>query len=123
MKKRVKTKWLKALRSGDYPRTTGQLRDENGFCCLGVLCNIHAQEHPELAVKETSKFSYMDAFGHLPPAVVEWAGLMEVASEKDAAEPTDINVTYRGQATTLVNLNDTDRLSFKQIANVIERCL
>jgi hypothetical protein len=123
MKKRVKTKWLKALRSGDYPRTTGQLRDENGFCCLGVLCNIHAQEHPELAVKETSKFSYMDASGHLPPAVVEWAGLRDVAEEEAEDEPTDVKVTYRGQATTLVNLNDTDKLSFKQIANVIERCL
>ncbi len=39
-------KWLKALRSGKYSRTTGVLRrtrkDETvvGHCCLGVLCDI-----------------------------------------------------------------------------------
>lgn len=42
---RVK-KWLKALRSGKYNRTTGLLRrthknaDVVGHCCLGVLCDI-----------------------------------------------------------------------------------
>lgn len=43
----IKSKWLKALRSGKYTKTTGILRevDEEGsgdyhFCCLGVLCDI-----------------------------------------------------------------------------------
>lgn len=36
----LKDKWLTALRSGEYSQTTGTLRDENGMCCLGVLCDI-----------------------------------------------------------------------------------
>ena len=48
--------WLKALESGRYKQTTGQLRNVDngytlngnsyGYCCLGVLCNIHKdKEH------------------------------------------------------------------------------
>jgi hypothetical protein len=36
----LKAKWLEALRSGKYDQTSGQLRDGNCFCCLGVLCDI-----------------------------------------------------------------------------------
>ncbi len=38
MNKRYKQKWIAKLRSGEYPQTTQTLRDKNGFCCLGVLC-------------------------------------------------------------------------------------
>lgn len=40
-------KWLDALRGGKYPQTRAVLRrpDEvgNGFCCLGVLCDISGE--------------------------------------------------------------------------------
>lgn len=32
--------WMAALESGDYPKTTGCLKDSTGFCCLGVLADI-----------------------------------------------------------------------------------
>ena len=50
MNKRIKNKWVKALRSGEYDQTDGTLAEVNldtgkeSFCCLGVLCDIHAQE-------------------------------------------------------------------------------
>jgi hypothetical protein len=43
-------KWLKALESGRYKQTTGQLRDVQAdygtasYCCLGVLCNIEKEK-------------------------------------------------------------------------------
>jgi len=51
MNKKIKTKWLKALRSGKYEQGKEYLRqqqvDEDGnqlgkesFCCLGVLCDV-----------------------------------------------------------------------------------
>lgn len=42
MKKQLKTKWVKALRSGLYRQTAGVLANEEGtaFCCLGVLADI-----------------------------------------------------------------------------------
>lgn len=33
-------KWLDALRSGEYPQTELVLKDENGYCCLGVAAEI-----------------------------------------------------------------------------------
>ena len=40
MDKKLKKKWVKALRSGQYQQTHGQLRTEEGYCCLGVLCDV-----------------------------------------------------------------------------------
>lgn len=36
----LKDKWLKALRSGEYSQTSCTLKDSDGFCCLGVLCDV-----------------------------------------------------------------------------------
>jgi len=33
-------KWVLALRSGEYSQTTGKLQDEQGYCCLGVACDV-----------------------------------------------------------------------------------
>jgi hypothetical protein len=40
--KKVKAKWLKALRSGEYKQAKGTLHDPEtgGFCCLGVLEHV-----------------------------------------------------------------------------------
>lgn len=40
MDKKLKAKWVKALRSGRYDQTTGSLHDDVGYCCLGVLCTL-----------------------------------------------------------------------------------
>lgn len=42
----LRDKWVSALRSGKYGQITGDLYDgENGYCCLGVLCEI-GMENP-----------------------------------------------------------------------------
>lgn len=42
MKVGPKRKWLEALRSRKFKRTTGKLGSvEDGFCCLGVLCHVN----------------------------------------------------------------------------------
>jgi hypothetical protein len=81
MNKRVKELWVKALRSGEYKQGTGHLRDKNNnFCCLGVLCNIHAQENPNSSmIKDSVKGEDFYTYGGssvLPPvAVQKWAGI------------------------------------------------
>lgn len=54
MKHVIMKRWVRALRSGRYRQTTGKLRARNkagnatnNFCCLGVLCDLYAQDHPE----------------------------------------------------------------------------
>jgi len=37
-------KLVTALKSGEYEQTTGALRKESGFCCLGVACDIYHNE-------------------------------------------------------------------------------
>ena len=39
--KKLKARWVKALRSGRYKQGKGYLQDKDGKnCCLGVLCRI-----------------------------------------------------------------------------------
>ena len=40
---KLKTKWLKALRSGKFVQGQGALRNSNGHCCLGVLCELQGR--------------------------------------------------------------------------------
>jgi hypothetical protein len=51
------TKWIAALRSGEYTQTTKRLhdRENGGFCCLGVLCDLYAKDHPEAGWKPDEK--------------------------------------------------------------------
>jgi hypothetical protein len=36
----IKTKWIAALRSGEYKQAKHELHDGRGFCCLGVLAEV-----------------------------------------------------------------------------------
>lgn len=44
MNAQLKAKWVEALRSGKYLQTQHQLKDDVGFCCLGVLCDIQGAD-------------------------------------------------------------------------------
>jgi hypothetical protein len=36
----VQTEWLRRLRSGTIPQTKRHLKDQHGYCCFGVLCDV-----------------------------------------------------------------------------------
>lgn len=40
LKPEIKKRWLAALRSGKYSQDKDKLRGINGYCCLGVLCDV-----------------------------------------------------------------------------------
>lgn len=126
MNKTVKKQWLKALRSGEYKQGQSQLRQveegdygEEGevkFCCLGVLCDIYGKKN-NISFKKQTMFLGQDAF--LPKKVRQWAGLV-------AVDPGIPKGNYKG--ITLSALNDgneslSEPLSFKRIANLIEKYL
>lgn len=149
MKPQIKKLWVDALRSGKYKQGKGQLRTEEGnFCCLGVLCNLHAEAHPEIANQEIDQETYMGEFGNLPKEVAKWAGIdvecgaiaVEVTLPYSFKGTTDswdhgrrVYFNKKGNSDTqssfddyrpwtLVELNDQGA-SFKQIADVIEASL
>lgn len=119
MNPEVKKLWVAALLSGQYTQTKGQLRkvanpwkvhQGSSFCCLGVLCNLHAQAHPEIAAREPHIERYMGEAQLLPRVVADWAGLVRVNGTM---------VVIDGSRDTLSGHNDTDK-SFDKIAAAIE---
>lgn len=112
MKPGIKAKWVAALRSGEYMQGSGRLRrpDDNSFCCLGVLCNIHAQKHPAVASQERYACQYLGAECYLPDEVVKWAGLVSRIGGR---------VVIDGCSGTLPMHNDSGK-TFAQIADAIE---
>ena len=107
MKKEIADKWVAALRSGEYKQGRGQLRKGKYFCCLGVLCNLHAESHLDIAAKQMRPSRYMGHGGVLPQAVMEWSGV-------DAANGR------LPDGSLLDEHNDTGA-SFAKIATLIEK--
>lgn len=106
-------KWVAALRSGEYKQTTGHLRDQKGFCCLGVACELYMKENPDLLKVDRHGLYYSTVeavFGVLSEPIMNWLGLREAAG---------IHETNEGPL-SLTNYNDVKRLSFAAIANIIE---
>ena len=132
MNPEIKAKWIAALRSGQYEQARGGLqrilyRDNEtghidcGFCCLGVLCDLAWKE--DVCYWKDQGAVFNDQFGRavynadaLPGPVMEWAGL-------DSVDP-EVPFFFGdiGKA-TLSNLNDSFRLDFGQIADIIEENL
>lgn len=112
MNQQIKEKWLNALRSGEYQQTRGFLRTSEGFCCLGVLCDLYAKETGTEWGEYQGKFknsSFLGEIATLPPKVIKWSGIVQ-------ANPYFENVG------SLVSLNDEGK-EFPEIADVIEEYL
>lgn len=108
MNKTAKKKWLKALRSEDYKQGTGCLKrvNENGatYCCLGVLMDTLGTRWRKVA--GANYLAYRGgSVATLSPDVKRQVGLSDDVENK------------------LIEMNDTKRRSFKQIAGYIERYL
>lgn len=96
-------KWVKALRSGKYKQTQYFLRNEGGFCCLGVACDLYNSNHWDGA-------RYLSKSSSLPQKVADWLGLRDKCGSYDDSR-IDRNLTY---------LNDQKGMAFNEIADFIE---
>ena len=110
MPKALKTKWVKALRSGKYKQgkyTLYSPREGNAapkFCCLGVL------EHCAMNGKvESMKYDSIVEYKAVPsPDFYKQFGI------------TDIN-DGEFNVLTAMHMNDAENRRFKTIANMIEK--
>ena len=114
MNKRVKTQWIKALRSGKYKQGRGSLRNlDNTYCCLGVLCDLYARRRttpPRHQWKSVgSRYAIAAAEGVLPVCVQQWAGLSTTDPELQGRMASE--------------WNDQKHAGFKRIATLIEKHL
>lgn len=116
--------WVAALRSGDYVQTTGTLKDSCGFCCLGVVQDLYAEDslgywEPEEGARTIRQHRFVceesGSYVGLVPQIQN--DLFGERFNKDTKLPflTDRN----SRAVSLSELNDKG-LTFEQIADVIE---
>lgn len=102
MNKVIKKAWVAELRSGNYRQGHLALRNEdNAFSCLGVLCNVHAQNNPEFAKTQKNPEEYDRCAGLPSPMVLAWAGIPRSIAEK------------------LARMNDREGKTFREIADWI----
>ena len=126
MKADIKAKWVADLRSGKFPQTDSVLRNDEGYCCLGVLCDLYSRETGvEWEPRSSNQFSMHSATSVLPDAVRVWAdlphehgGYVAVSKRYDEGEETTVY-----HVPSLTELNDQWQYDFRQIADVIEEQL
>ncbi len=96
-------KTVEALRSGRYKQTQKRLRTNEGFCCLGVMCDISQQGDWKPSI---GSYSYVFEDGNnlkrLPEGLLPFFGM------------------NNDEQVTLYIMND-DGHSFKEIADYIEQ--
>lgn len=113
MKKAIKKRWVKALRSGDYKQGTEFLHQRKDgvdqWCCLGVLCDVEgvpseprqSYVYPEENTSE--KFRMGGSISILSPELLTKFGLTDIQQGK------------------LANMNDHQGKSFVEIADFVEK--
>ena len=105
-----------ALRSGDYIQGRDQLRTEKGYCCLGVACDVYRQSQDQNSAwkQRNCGYSFLGAMNSLPEKVMEWFGFETDIGDYGTIDENGPHVN------SLTELNDFDKMSFIDIANVIE---
>lgn len=105
------TLFTRTLIYGDYPQTRLTLRDDHGFCCLGVGCDLHSKVFNipwSITENAHSKYFYINDQSILPVDVTKWLGLTSSVGEYyDIKKDTGY--------TSLADFNDTANYTFKEI--------
>lgn len=120
MKKEIADKWIKALKSGKYKQTKAVLHNKEGYCCLGVLCDL-MPKHKWTKIPYKNGFSApnfhssgntTDSEGStvLPTNVRVWADMRDNTG----------SITTESGNSSLVYCNDQS-YTFKQMAALIKK--
>ena len=107
--KEVMELWIKSLRSGKYKQTQACLKNDEGFCCLGVLCDLASKDggNEWYAPNQDGQFAFV-GFGNI----------------SDTEMPPEELTAYVGMsyddAHAVANMND-DGYTFSEIADHLEK--
>ncbi len=123
-------KWVEALESGDYTQTTGRLKDESGYCCLGVACEISGlgtwmtQDEVPGASEYASKHDIVFQLDEgtrgwtstsLIREVMDWLDIRTNEGGYNDGESEDGYIKDQ----SLIIDNDSEDMSFNDIAQII----
>lgn len=119
-------KLIAALRSGEYKQTRGRLHDLNGFCCLGVACDIYQKNTQTDWYQDGDPFRCQGEKYVLPLAVRDFFGFLTLQGSfkpdllyRQQYDPT--MCSGRMVVANMAELNDQVEYSFEQIADYIEK--
>ena len=102
----AKEKWVDVLRNGKYLQGRGALKQGRlsfSYCGLGVACEIYRKEFGGTWEGEAFRTGTSFATKSLPPdEVLKWLGISKITAQY------------------LAKANDSLRLSFHEIADLIE---
>lgn len=105
-------KWVEALKSGKFKQGRNKLDDlnegEHYYCCLGVACVIAEEEGVEVT-KVEGRFLGLSLASQ--PEVANW---LDIYNELGNSKKSLLEMS-------LSELNDSSRITFKQIADIIEQ--
>lgn len=107
MNRLVKQKWVERLRSGNIVKTTGTLRDGSRRCALGVLADVAVERD---LLELSGNYSYTDKSGFASRSTIP-----KGAAKRLGLTPTELDA--------IVKLNDSNGLSFDEIADYVENNL
>lgn len=123
-------KWVEALESGEYHQTTGRLKDDIGFCCLGVACDIsglgtwkvqaevdgaspYASKEDIVFVLDEGTQSWTST--SLIREVMDW---LDIRTNEGGYNDGDSEDGYIKDQSLIID-NDSEEMSFGDIAQII----
>lgn len=113
-----KKKWVAALRSGKYSQVRSRLKTANGYCCLGVACEV-LDAKVNLVSSDGSVYYHHDLAGI---QTVTYTILPYIIAHKLGISPSGTFDPINGMSfrDCLWKLNDFAGYSFSEIADFIE---
>ena len=114
--KKNRGKLVAALRSGEYQQSTGFLRTKDGYCCLGVGCEVFAKENDGEFVQnqDSDIFTF-----YLAPGNGNYVFLHNEVRDYFGFRTNNGEWGPGNENQSLANLNDCGA-TFLEIADIIE---
>lgn len=122
MNPEVQEQWAEALESGHFKQTQGRLTrvdpetgEVEGYCCLGVLCELAFEAGAVTREVNDGLIAYGEERegGVLPVEVQKWAGL--------TVPNPRVNRHFLSQPVTLAECNDRYGDNFQRIAELVRK--
>ncbi len=134
LKPSIKKKWLEALRNGGYIKTTRLLyrrrNNEDCFCAMGVLVNETVGFYPRKAANELGFYPIETANEYVTGATSDSASipsdfLLPKMFRKGYVPKywSHIKLKCQNKEVPIYTLNDSYKLSFNEMADLIEEQL
>lgn len=105
--------WVSALRSGKYKQTKGALQNQDGYCCLGVACDLFIPQYKLDCF--TNLDGSLEITGEMPrhqQHAPDW--LREISDDFNLLTGCPITTLNDGSC------KDIQQLTFDEIADLLE---